>query len=162
MADYLTTDTELASVANAIRTKGGTSDPLEWPQGYVDAIGAISGGGGGTEKTVTITLRNPTSSSYAANPCCILYESDDLFGELTQIGQISSPTGTATVTVKKPVLTATFYSNSSYLNVLSARPLPVYSGATPFIIQFCRSDSLQFFVCDDDSVEIHSVDYNDD
>ena len=44
MADYLVTDTELTGVADAIRTKGGTSAALVWPSGYVDAIGAISGG----------------------------------------------------------------------------------------------------------------------
>lgn len=47
MANYLTTDTDLNAVADAIRTKGGTSGPLSFPQGFVDAIGAISGGGGG-------------------------------------------------------------------------------------------------------------------
>lgn len=55
MADYLVTDTELTSVADAIRTKGGTSAALEWPGGYEDAIAAISGGGGGVEcATVSI------------------------------------------------------------------------------------------------------------
>lgn len=47
MADYLTTDTELTSVADAIREKGGTSAALVWPSGYVDAIDAIETGGGG-------------------------------------------------------------------------------------------------------------------
>lgn len=47
MADYLTTDTELTSVANAIRTKGGTSSPLVYPAGFVSAINAIPTGGGG-------------------------------------------------------------------------------------------------------------------
>lgn len=47
MTEYITTDTELISVADAIRTKGGTSTALEWPTDFVDAIDAISGGGGG-------------------------------------------------------------------------------------------------------------------
>lgn len=47
MADYLVTDTELTSVADAIRTKGGTSASLAFPTGFVDAIDAISTGGGG-------------------------------------------------------------------------------------------------------------------
>lgn len=42
--DYLTTDTELTSVANAIRTKGGTSSSLVYPTGFVSAIEAISTG----------------------------------------------------------------------------------------------------------------------
>ncbi len=44
MANYLAADTDLAAVANAIRTKGGTSAQLSFPQGFVDAIAAISGG----------------------------------------------------------------------------------------------------------------------
>lgn len=46
MANYLVTDTELTDVADVIREKGGTSAALEWPDGFVDAIGDISGGGG--------------------------------------------------------------------------------------------------------------------
>ncbi|MBR4579403.1 MAG: hypothetical protein IKO22_07345 [Oscillospiraceae bacterium] len=38
-------DAELASVANAIRTKGGTSAQLAFPADYITAIAAISGGG---------------------------------------------------------------------------------------------------------------------
>lgn len=44
---YLTTNTELASVADAIRSKGGTSSPLVYPTGFVSAINAIATGGGG-------------------------------------------------------------------------------------------------------------------
>jgi hypothetical protein len=44
MTDYIATDTELTSVANAIRTKGGTNAQLEWPTEFVSAINAISGG----------------------------------------------------------------------------------------------------------------------
>lgn len=44
MANYLTTDTDLTAVANAIRTKGGTSAPLSFPDGYVQAIGDIETG----------------------------------------------------------------------------------------------------------------------
>lgn len=45
MAKYKVSDTELTAVANAIRTKGGTSDALSFPDGFVEAIGNISGGG---------------------------------------------------------------------------------------------------------------------
>lgn len=47
MADYKVTDSELTSVANAIRTKGGTQAQLEWPTGFSTAIAAIPSGGGG-------------------------------------------------------------------------------------------------------------------
>ena len=42
---YITTDTELTSIANAIRTKGGTSAQLVYPAGFVSAIEAIPTGG---------------------------------------------------------------------------------------------------------------------
>ena len=45
MANYLTTDTDLTSVANAIRTKGETSAQLEFPADFVSAIAAIRTGG---------------------------------------------------------------------------------------------------------------------
>lgn len=58
MADYLTTDTELTSIADAIRAKGGTSESLTYPAGYVSAIEAIpTGGGGATEYTIQGELR---------------------------------------------------------------------------------------------------------
>ena len=44
MTDYIATDTELTSVANAIRTKGGTNAQLSFPTEFVSAINAISTG----------------------------------------------------------------------------------------------------------------------
>lgn len=50
MAYRKVNDTSIASVADAIRAKGGTSDALIFPDGFVSAISAIqTGGGGGTE-----------------------------------------------------------------------------------------------------------------
>lgn len=46
MSNYIVSDTSLGSVADAIRTKGGTSAPLEYPQGFIDAIDDIQTGGG--------------------------------------------------------------------------------------------------------------------
>ena len=48
MANYIATDTDLTAVANAIRTKGGTSESLEFPSEFVTAIENIPTGGGGT------------------------------------------------------------------------------------------------------------------
>ena len=41
MADYLTTTSELTSIANAIRTKGETTATLTYPTGFVSAINNI-------------------------------------------------------------------------------------------------------------------------
>lgn len=46
MTEYLTNDTDLKKVADAIRTKGGTADPLVYPDGFAEAIGNIQTGGG--------------------------------------------------------------------------------------------------------------------
>lgn len=44
MAEYLTNTTDLTAVADAIRTKGGTSAQLVYPAGFVSAIQAIQTG----------------------------------------------------------------------------------------------------------------------
>lgn len=46
LVDSTQLDTDLTSVANAIRTKGGTSASLAFPAGFVQAIAAIPSGGG--------------------------------------------------------------------------------------------------------------------
>ena len=61
MSKYYVTDTELTSVADAIRTKGGTSADLEFPTGFVTAIGNISGGG--SPNLQAKTNISPTTSS---------------------------------------------------------------------------------------------------
>lgn len=46
MADYRATSTEFTAVADAIRTKGGTSAQITWPNGFVSAVQAIPTGSG--------------------------------------------------------------------------------------------------------------------
>lgn len=60
MADYLTNDTDLQAVADAIRTKGGTSVPLAYPDGFVSAIGAIKSNPTLQTKTVIPSTRAQT------------------------------------------------------------------------------------------------------
>ena len=45
MSNYIATDTDLTTVANAIRTKGGTNAQLSFPSGFVTAIENITTGG---------------------------------------------------------------------------------------------------------------------
>lgn len=53
LVDSTQLDSGLTSVANAIRTKGGTSASLSFPAGFVSAVEAIpTGGGGGGPTTV--------------------------------------------------------------------------------------------------------------
>lgn len=59
LVDSTQLDADLASVADAIRTKGGTSASLAFPAGFVQAIGDIPTGGGGAQvATGTFTGSN--------------------------------------------------------------------------------------------------------
>lgn len=53
MAELLTNTTDLTKVASAIREKGGTSDPLVYPDGFVTAIQAIQTG---TELQIIVSV----------------------------------------------------------------------------------------------------------
>ena len=53
MAEYLTNDTELTGIADAIRAKGGTGASLLYPTGFVSAIQAIETTGGVPEGGTT-------------------------------------------------------------------------------------------------------------
>ena len=52
LVDSSQLDADLTSVANAIRSKGGTSGQLAFPAGFVSAVGAIPTGGGASGETV--------------------------------------------------------------------------------------------------------------
>ena len=52
-------DNSLASVADAIRSKGGTSDALVFPDGFVSAISAIQTGGGAPSRQAKLTITSP-------------------------------------------------------------------------------------------------------
>lgn len=97
MAEYLTNTTDLTKVAAAIREKGGTSDPLVYPDGFVTAIQAIQTG---TElkivvsvtsgATVTATKGSLSVSGTAVNGTCTLVVPEE--GEWT----VSATLGGAT------------------------------------------------------------------
>lgn len=53
--NYKVNGSDLTSVADAIRTKGGTSASLSFPDGFVSAVQNIPTGGGSTLITKTIT-----------------------------------------------------------------------------------------------------------
>ena len=82
MADYLTTDTELTTVADAIRTKGGTSAALEWPSGFAQAIADIPSGGG--VETATVSLYSVGNFA----PSHIYYTDEDMTVQHTTDGSV--------------------------------------------------------------------------
>ena len=108
MAEYLTNTTDLTKVADAIRSKGGTSDALVYPDGFVTAIQAIQTG---TElkivvsvtsgATVTATKGSLSVSGTSVNGTCTLVVPEE--GEWT----VSATLGGAT-------------SDNSIVNVVSS------------------------------------------
>lgn len=66
LVDSSQLDADLTSVANAIRTKGGTSASLAFPADFVSAIGAIPTGGGGSWDMAAGTV-TPASDSNTVN-----------------------------------------------------------------------------------------------
>lgn len=52
MAIYIVQDASLAAVADAIRAKAGITEPLVFPDGFVDAVEEIQTDGGGSHRNV--------------------------------------------------------------------------------------------------------------
>ena len=77
--DYLVSDTDLTSVANAIRAKGGTSGQLSFPAGFNTAIANIPSGGGNDLTTCTFTIINDSEDSY--NLYFPYIAEEDLYGD---------------------------------------------------------------------------------
>ena len=81
LVDSTQLDSDLTSVANAIRTKGGTSASLAFPAEFVSAIAAIPSGGSYQEKTGTISLAEDAQSvtfSCSFQPDVVYVYTDDL------------------------------------------------------------------------------------
>lgn len=76
LVDSTQLDADLTSVANAIRTKGGTSASLAFPAGFVSAIQAISGGVAmETGSFIGTSTRNATISVSALYSHIYIYAS---------------------------------------------------------------------------------------
>lgn len=85
LVDSSQLDTDLTSVANAIRTKGGTAASLVFPSGFVSAINAISGGG---STPTLITKSIIANGTYSAED-----DSADGYSEVT----VNVPSGASNV-----------------------------------------------------------------
>ena len=67
--DSAVLDADLTAVADAIRAKGGTTEQLSFPDGFVSAVEGIqTGGSGGIEPTATYLSLGEASKTMAAYP----------------------------------------------------------------------------------------------
>lgn len=105
MTEYLTNDVDLRKVADAIRTKGGTSAALSYPDEYVSAINAITTGTGlkivvsvTAGATVTATKGELSVSGTPVNGVCTLVVPEaGTWSVKATLGGITSETITVTV-----------------------------------------------------------------
>ena len=132
--DYLTTDQELTSIANAIRTKGGTSESLSYPDEFISAIEAIETGvdisdttaaagdvlspkyfytANGTKTQGTISTR--TSSDLTANGATVIVPGGYYASQVTKAVSNGSATTPATSITANPTI-----SVNSTTGVISA------------------------------------------
>lgn len=82
---YTVKQSSLTAVADAIREKGGTSESLSFPNGFVNAVGALSGGGGGIE-LATITCLHTVN--YYTDENMVAQSTGRMIGVRVPIGSI--------------------------------------------------------------------------
>ena len=110
-------DADLTAVADAIRTKGGTSEALSFPDGFVSAVEGIQAGGGGVNEQEIIDalavgtfpsgdvvlnasgdFRFPNYAFFANSgitsltmPYCTIVRGDNVFGASSGLTKVSFP-----------------------------------------------------------------------
>ena len=62
MAEYLAKSEDMTAVADAIRAKAGTTEPLVWPEGFKEAVEGIAGGT--ADNFIEILLGGGTYGTY--------------------------------------------------------------------------------------------------
>lgn len=136
MAEYLTNTTDLTKVASAIREKGGTSDPLVYPDGFVTAIQAIQTG---TElqiivtvtsgATVTATKGSLSVSGTSVNGTCTLTVPEPgTWSVSATLGGQTSDTKSVSV-VDSYAVALTFFSATITVNVESGATVTLKKGS---------------------------------
>lgn len=137
MAEYLTNTTDLTKVASAIREKGGTSDPLVYPDGFVSAVQAIQTG---TElqiiatvtsgATVTATKGSLSVSGTSVNGTCTLTVPETgTWSVSATLGGQTSDTKSVSITGSYAVA-LTFFSATITVNVDSGASVTLKKGGT--------------------------------
>lgn len=148
LVDSTQLNADLTSVANAIRTKGGTSAQLAFPTEFVSAIAAIPSGGGGITISplgYNVSIKNDRASGNV-NITRVLYNSTTLLSAVgANVGAGSTSTYTDFATDGTHIWfratpgtdityngsSATFDKSGTYFQVT----IPAgFDGTIPFII----------------------------
>lgn len=121
-------DSDLTSVANAIRTKGGTSASMAFPAGFVSAVQAIPTGGGG-EYTIYPSATAPTA---AQNGDIWIDYSADLISKNIQI--TSDPVSVTSTSMTETTMALTVAKTGVY-NVYACVGYNRNSGTAQFRVR---------------------------
>lgn len=114
MPNYIATGTDLTSVADAIRAKGETSAPLEFPSDFISAINAISGGGITPTGTKQISISaNGTTTEDVTN-----YASAEISVSVPSV----APTGTKQISISSNGTTTEDVANYANAEITVAVP----------------------------------------
>ena len=125
IVDADTLDSNLKDIADHIRTKGDTTDTLSFPQGFMDAVDAISTGGGEEvlnaliDRSITEIRANATSvGDYAFYYCGKLTSAD--LQACTSVGSNAFSSCTSLTSVDLPVCISVGSSAFGYCGKLTS------------------------------------------
>lgn len=95
MTEYLVNDTDMTAVADAIRTKSGTSDALVFPDGFVSAVQAIQAGSGGDDGSFKAVIERTAVKPLL--PSNLTSIGADAFSNCTKLALTSLPDGVTSI-----------------------------------------------------------------
>lgn len=142
MADYKVTDTELTSIANAIRTRGGTSGQLVFPNGFVSAVNAIPSGGGSSN--ILAGIDKPTAN-VGSNGDVYLYYTEKAFRSISGQNYINTNYYAKTNTrIEAAFLPTSISGNGGFIigarevasTAANAKALDIHIYAGKFVVAF--------------------------
>lgn len=151
MANYLTTDTDLEAVADAIRAKSNGSGSLAFPSGFVSAIENIETGGGGEDMLGYYLTNNALLQSYENEDVKTM--TDYLFYGRTSVKHLSFPNVgslseqcfrgcTGLISINLPKANGNWYSSQQFYGCsnLAIVVLPKWtSGITKEMFRSCTA-----------------------
>ena len=132
MSNYIVDGSDLTSVANAIRAKGGTSAQLAFPQGFVDAVEAIETGGDPYDIARKLVMNTLTA-----------YEDD-----LTTRASSGSFSGKSAITSVKihncTYLGGDVFAGGTSAPRISALAFPKLTSFGEYALRYCKATVLDF------------------
>lgn len=138
LVDSTQLDSDLTSVANAIRAKSGGSSQLAFPAGFVSEIQAIPSGGGGLTPPVNAVAQFELTANITAVPSKILL---DITGLKSYMVDGNRTYDFSLILWRNDVVSATTYSQITNTIVLTGRLATNSASANYAIVRYSTSSS---------------------